>query len=237
MRILVGAALAATMAFGSQAQAAVVSFHFGGAGFHGQGHFTYVPNVSSPDPDPLCGTAAHNPCRADPVGAFRITGIDGSFSDAADGIFGAAITGLVPIDPANERDPIFDPLVPSSLSFIDYAGPPSGALTYNNLLFPGGSPIDCAFPFAGTFVDVFGVAFTIAGGKTVDLWGDGDLHGPGTTTYGVGVTDGTKGLAYQFDGVNGALGVPEPSTWLLTVAGFGALGFSLRRGRRLRAPA
>jgi PEP-CTERM motif len=233
MRILAGAALAAAMAFSAQAYASVVSFHFDGGGFSGRGVFTFEPNVAPPDPDPLCGTASHNPCRNDPVGAFRITGITGTFSDATDGIFDAAITGLVPINPADERDAVFDPLVPSSLSFVDYPGPPSGALTYNNLLFPDGSPIDCDFPFAGTFVDVFGVAFTVAGGYTADLWGDGDLHGPGTTTYGVGVTDGINGLAYQFDGVNGALAVPEPSTWLLTLAGFGALGVGLRHRRRL----
>jgi hypothetical protein len=224
----VGAFLAAA-AFAAQAHAGTVFFSFSGGGFSGSGAFTVVPNVAPADPNPLCGMAGENPCRTDPPGAYRITGITGTFSDAIDGISGAAITGLVPINPANERDLVFDPLVPSSLSFIDY---PGGALTYNNLYFPGGSPIDCAFPYSGTFVDVFGVAFTVAGGYTVDLWGDGDLHGPGTTTYGVGVTDGTQGLAYQFDGVSAAAGVPEPSTWALMLIGFGGLGFGLRQARR-----
>jgi hypothetical protein len=185
-------ALIAALAFGPQAQAGVVAFGFNGGGFSASGFLTVAPNVAPADPNPNCGTVGNNACRTDPVGAYAITGISGTFSDATDGISNAVITGLVPINPANERDATFDPLVPSSLSFVDYAG---GALTYNNLYFPGGSPIDCDFPNSGTFVDVFGVAFTVDGGYTVDLWGDGDMFGPGTTTYGVGVTDGSNLLA------------------------------------------
>ena len=216
--------LIAAMAIGPQAQAAEVAFGFNGAGFSGSGFLTFEPNVAPPDPNPNCGTPGNNPCRTDPPGAYRITGISGTFSDSTSGISNAMITGLVPIHPGNERDPVFDPLVPSSLSFIDYGAPPNaGFLTYNNLFFPDGSPIDCDFPFAGTFVDVFGAAFTVAGGYTVDLWGDGDMNGPGTTTYGVGVTDGSKQLAYAFSGVDATITpVPEPSTYALF--GVGLLG-------------
>ena len=225
--------LVAAMAFGLQARADVYSFTLSGGPFSANGFLTVVPNVSPPDPNPNCGTPGNNPCRSDPPGAYRITQISGFFSDATDGIVSAAITGLVPIHPANERDLVFDPLVPASLSFIDYPGgasDPAGALTYNNLFFPNGSPIDCDFPYSGTFLDVFGAAFTLAGGYTADVWGDGDLLGPGTTTYGVGVTDGTHGLAYQFAGVNfSATAVPEPATWLFMLMGVGALGFTLRR--------
>lgn len=232
-QILAAGAAIAALAFGAQAHAAVVSFGLSGGGFSGHGQLTITPNVAPADPDASCGTAGHNPCRTDPPGAFMITGITGAFTDAANGIYNAAITGLVPISPANERDPVFDPLVPSSLSFVDFSG---GALSYNNLYFPGGSPIDCAFPYSGTIVDVFGMAFTVAGGYTVNLWGDGDMFGPGTTTYGVGVTDGTKELAYQFAGVNAAA-TPEPAVWMMMLAGFGMVGASLRRRASPRSPA
>ncbi|MEO8812259.1 MAG: PEP-CTERM sorting domain-containing protein [Caulobacteraceae bacterium] len=214
-------------AFGLQAHADVVAFGLNGAGFSGHGLLTVSPNVAPRDPNPDCGKPANNPCRTDPVGAWRITAISGTFSDATDGISNAAITGVVEINPMNERDPKFDPLVPSSLSFIDF---PGGYLSYNNLFFPKGSPIDCDFPFAGSFVDVFGMAFTVAGGYTANVWGDGDMFGPGTTTFGVGVSNAKGPLAYVFNGVNAA--VPEPATWMLMLLGVGGLGFGLRRARR-----
>ena len=234
-------ALIAALGLGTQAHAAIFSFQASGGPFDVHGYLTVEPNVSSPDPKPLCGTPGNDACRADPAGAYRVTGITGSFTDAADGIFDASITGLIPISPSDERDPLtggpFDPLVPSSLSFLD-ASPVDilggDFLSYNNLFFPTGSPIDCDFPFSGTFVDVFGVAFTVDGGYRANLWGDGDLFGPGTTTYGVGVMNSSGILTSQFAGVSGsAAAVPEPSTWLLMLMGVGGLGYGLRRARRL----
>jgi PEP-CTERM motif len=227
-RLMAAGAFAAVACLAAQAHAAVVQFTFSGGGVSGSGWFTYVPDVSPPDPNPLCGTPGQNPCRADPPGAYKLTAVTGTFSDPANGIRNANITGLVPISPADERDPTFDPLVPTSLSFIDYA--PGEYLTYNNLFFPNGSPIDCDFPYSGTFVDVFGTAFTVDGGYIVDLWGDGDMFGPGTTTYGVAVVQGANELVYQFSGVNAA--IPEPATWGLMLIGLGALGAHLRRARR-----
>jgi len=234
------AALSAVVAFGiaSQANSAVVTFGFSnGFGVSGSGTFTTTLNVSPADPNPLCGMAGQNACRSDPVGAYSITSISGTFSDTADGINNAAITGLIPINPANERDPVFDPLVPTSLSFYDLTPSSNGAFSYNNLFFPAGSPIDCAFPFSGTFLDVFGLAFNVAGGYAVNLWGDGDFNGPGTLTYGVRVTDGSRFLVDQFAGVNATASIPEPSTWMIMLMGFGGLGYALRRrrGRELAA--
>ena len=233
--LLAATAMIATGALALQAQAAtVVPFAFTGAGFSTSGFVTIEHNVVLTDPNPNCGTAGNNACRADPASAFRITGISGTFSDAADGISNAAITGLVPTSPGNERDPAFDPLVPVSLSWIDFAGPPSGALSYDNLYYTQGAPVVCDFPYTGTALDPFGMAFTVAGGYTADIWGLGDLFGPGSKTYGVGVTDGTNGLAYVGAGISA---VPEPSTWALMLIGFGGMGFGLRRARRAAAVA
>ena len=226
--------LVATLAFGQQARAGMVSFSFSGLGFSGSGTFTVVPNVSPPDPNPLCATAGN--CRSDPPGAYRITDFSVTFSDANIGLT-ASITGLVPTHPSNVSYLIFDPLVPASLSLIDYTNEtPGNALSYNNLFFPAGSPIDCAYPLDGTFLDVFGTAFTVAGGDTVDFWGDGNAGPGGALTYGIGVTDGTNLLDYKFAGVSAA--VPEPgSVWLL---GAGLLGLlAWRRGlsaSRVAAP-
>lgn len=217
-------ALVGATAFGSVSHAATTVFSFSGGPFSGSGTLTYAPDVSPPDPNPLCGQPGQNACRADPPGAFAITDISGTFSDSNLGISNATITGLVPISPTNEHNPTFDPLVPSSLSFV-------GPLSYNNLFFPNGSPIDCDYPFFGTFLDVFGVAFTITGGDTVVFWGDGAEPSLGRT-YGVGVTDGTTTLDYQFDGVSATPSVPEPSTWALMLFGTAALGSALRIARR-----
>lgn len=214
--------LALLAAAGSAEAGKIVPFHFGGLGFSASGTIAVEPSVSPPDPNPLCGTPGENPCRADPPGAWRITGVTGTFSDARIGIFNAAFTGVVPISPTNEHDPVFDPLVPSSLSYLD------AGLSYNDLFFPDGSPIDCAYPFFGTFLDVFGAAFTIDGGRIVNVWGDGNVPGEGLT-YGVAVAQGTSVLDYQFDGVDA--GVPEPVSIALFGAGLAGAGMLRRRKR------
>jgi hypothetical protein len=229
IRFVAAGAFAAAAVLASSAQAAVSHFEFSGLGVSGSGTFTIAPDVSPPDPNPLCGTSGQNPCRADPASAWKITSVTGTFSDPANGIFNAAITGLVPISPADERDTTFDPAVPTSLSFFDYA--PGEYLSYNNLFFPSGSPIDCDFPYTGTMVDVFGALFTVSGGYTVGLWGDGDMDGPGTTTYGVAVVQGANELVYDFSGISG--GVPEPATWGLMLLGVGLVGARLRGRRQL----
>jgi len=231
--------MVAALAFGSQARASIAHFSIDGLGVSGHGTFDIEPDVSPPDPDPLCGTVGHDACRHDPPGAWAITGISGVITDINAGVTDAAITGLIPIDPAPERDLTFDPLVPSSLSFYDYDPANGGYFTYNNLFFPNGSPIDCNFPFAGTFVDVFGVAFTLAGGYVADLWGDGDFPVPnsGTQTYGFRIEQGTHELDNQFAGINGVAAVPEPAAWTFLLAGFSVLGLGLRRRRAARLAA
>lgn len=221
---LATAALAAAvvLAAASSAEASmVVPFKLSGPNFYGKGTLTVEPNVSPADPNPLCGTPGENPCRHDPPGAWRITDIAGTFTDRNIGIVHAAITGLIPISPTNEHDPIFDPLVPASLSYLP------ANLSYNNLFFPYGNPLDCNFPFWGTFVDVFGVAFTIAGGYSVDFWGDGNMGPGGALTYGAAVSMGDARLDYLFAGITAD--APEPLTLTLFGAGLIGAGFLRRR--------
>jgi hypothetical protein len=214
--------LTAMVLTGSAAAGIIVPFNVGGLGFSASGTFVVEPNISPADPNPVCGTAGENPCRADPVGAWRIVAINGTFNDARIGLFDASITGLIPISPTNEHDPVFDPLVPTSLSYL------SSGLSYNNLFFPDGSPIDCAYPFFGTYLDVFGIAFAIDGGMSVNIWGDGNEGPGGALTYGVAVGNSAAPLDYQFDGVS--MGVPEPVG--LAVFGYALLGLVLLRRRR-----
>ena len=79
-------------------------------------------------------------------------------------------------------------------------------------------------------VDVFGMAFTISGGDTVNVWGDGKFGPDGSLTYGVGVTNGAPTLDYQFDGVSAQ--VPEPATLFVFTAGLIGVAATCRRRNR-----
>ena len=59
------------------------------------------------------------------------------------------------------------------------------------------------------------------------------ILGDGTYTLNIG---GTRGTAGSFGGniSFAAAAVPEPGTWMMMLLGFGAIGFSVRRSRRLK---
>jgi hypothetical protein len=214
-------------ALASQARAGVFAFDFGGAGVSGSVELTYVP-------DPNTGVLGNSPNTVDPVGAYIITGMTGTFSDLNIGIVDAAITGVVPRNPVDPEPT--NHLAPASFGFYLVAdgvpsphGPVRG-LTYDDLFYPGGSPQTATdYPVAGGFLDIYGVVFTVTGGDAVDFWSGGDA-GTGAV-YGAAVTDGTQLLDYVGSGVL----VPEPgSVWLL---GMGLLGALAWRRRSLVASA
>ena len=74
------------------------------------------------------------------------------------------------------------------------------------------------------------MVFTLADGKFVNFWSNGDLSGVGgpPLTYGAGVTDGREVLDYVTLDV---ASVPEPATWAMMIGGFGLAGAALRRRR------
>lgn len=247
-KILLAAGVAAALTFALRAEAGPIQFsgpfQFSGSDISGSGTITVGPYTPPADPNPLCGTAGQNACRHDPPSAYRVFSISGTVTDASLGLNNAAITGLVAVNPANERDPTFDPLVPASLSFV---GDSNVYFSYDNLFYPNGAPIVCDFPFTGTSIDPFGIAFTVAGGDTVELWGDGNFGPGGSLTYGVGVLayDSSAIEPYsqpvnQFAGVSARFDVPEPGSGALVAVGLLLLlGFTMGRDalRRRKAGA
>ena len=206
------------------AQASSFAFKLSGSGVTGAIVLSYVPN-------PNTGVLGTSPNTVDPVGSYIVTGITGSFSDANIGISNAAITGIVPSSPGAPTSGNL--LAPHSFGFypILHGSLGEGGLapgfSYDNLFYPGGSPQAATdYPPHGGFLDIYGIVFTIAGDKAVNLWSNGDFgHG---ATYGAGVTDGTDRL----DSVGGIAAVPEPATWALMIGGFAATGTAMRRRAR-----
>ena len=182
-----------------------------------------------------------------PGKGFEITGIGGTFSDAALGIVDAPITSLVPISPTAPLDPT-NVQAPNDFSHFAVAtGLPSdndGFLTYDNLFWPGGAPVTAPdFDGAGGFLDIYGLMFTLGGntvapGTVVDLFDNGVSPTTGVNYggFGVAVATSTETLAYVAGGVTAT--APEPSTWAMMMLGFAGLGFAgYRRSRKAAAVA
>jgi hypothetical protein len=213
-------AILATLFFSAsyplEVAAQTFTFDFTGAGVSGKVVLTYGSATDAKYPQ-----------------AFEITGISGSFSDSNNGLnlVNVPILSLVPINHATPEDTNL--VAPNDFSkFVVVSGLPHGVLTYDNLFWPAGSPQTASdYPFHGGFLDIYGLMFNIGGGKVVDLWSNGNFSGggPGPVNYGVAVATADTALDYVDGGV---VAVPEPSGYVLMLAGLGVLGSIVRRRKR-----
>jgi hypothetical protein len=154
------------------------------------------------------------------AGAYAITGISGTFSDSNAG-FSGAITGLE-FAPAPTRTP--------GSTFFNAPAFTDAGFSYDNLFYADGmSPAVCVevpMFFGGVF-DIYGMAFDVAGGYTVDIWSQGALGGDmvGDSLNGVKLGNSDPGIPV----VGSASPVPEPGTVFLLATGLLGLGFIVTR--------
>ncbi len=210
-KLVISATLVFAAAFPYQAGASTVSYSFLGPGVSGTVQLTYGSSTDSKYPGQ----------------AYEITGISGTFSDSNNGlnIVNAAVGPLEAINFATPESTNL--LAPNDFSkFTVAAGTAHGALTYDNLYWPGGSPQTASsYPPHGGILDIYGLLFDIGGGKVVDLWSAGQT-GPDPINYGVAVATSATALDYVSTGV---VVSPEPAT--VALLGGGLLGLLAWRRR------
>jgi hypothetical protein len=176
--------------------------------------------------------------------AFEITDISGTFTDTntSPNIVNAPVGPLVDINHATPESG--NTAAPKDFSrFAVATGLPAinnGFLTYDNLFWPGGAPRTASdYPGAGSFLDIYGLMFSIGNSRVVDLFSNGVGFGldPGSAAvFGVAVATADMSLDYVGNGVTAS--TPEPSTWAMMILGFaglGFLGYSQTRRAKLQA--
>ncbi len=214
-KVVFSAALLMAMSVPWKANADTFDFNFWGSGVSGSVELTYGAATDAKYPQ-----------------AFEVTGISGTFSDLNNGlnIINVPIGPLVAI--THSTPELANLLAPNDFSKFAVATGldpmNNGFLTYDNLFWPGGSPPTASdYTVHGGFLDIYGLMFSIGGGKVVDLWSNGDFSGTGNgpINYGVAVADQDK--AYDYLG-----GVAVPETGPGSVVSLGSCLFGMLAVRR-----
>ncbi len=202
--------ISATLLFAAslpwQAKASTFNFSFAGPGVSGNVQLTY-------------GSATDGKYSQ----AFEVTGISGTFSDSNNGL-NIVNVPLGPLELIRHDAP--EPtnlLAPLDFSrFAVTSGLPAeggGFLTYDNLLYPAGSPPTASdYQVHGGFFDIYGLLFDVGGGRVVDFWSNGDFSGTGAAPISYGVAVATKDVALDYVG-SGVSVSPEPGEIGLLVTG------------------
>ena len=216
-------ALTIAAAWSIHARANTVDLSFSSQGVSGNLTVTFAPDMN-------IGLIGTQPNTYDPAGAYVITKVTGTFSDsnAGLGISNATVTGVVAANPTTPQDPV-NLLAPHSFSIF------SAGMSYDDLYYPGGSPgVATNYPFGGGVLDIYGVLFNLDDGHYVNLWSNGVAPGS-VLNYGVAVSN-TDTRLDEVDGFQVSITpVPEPATWAMMVAGFGAIGGAMRLRKRAKA--